>query len=215
MRLPDFVDDMEVYADAVASLVSDLDSYVLVGDSFGGTIAIAFATRRPRGLQGLVVSGGFVKNPFSPVTTGALRLMGKARGGLYRNLVLPIYVRQLASPYDAEGQVPWSAAHTHRLFLENTPARSFATRLVAVTRADYTGRLNRIEVPTLILTPSQEGVVSEEAAKIMREGIPNAREIVLDRTGHMFRFSHPETYAREVKDFLAHNIDRTGERDTV
>jgi hypothetical protein len=36
----------------------------------------------------------------------------------------------------------------------------------------------------------------------MLNGIPDAREIVLPETGHMFRYSHPETYASCIEDFL-------------
>ncbi|MEV6008699.1 alpha/beta hydrolase [Streptomyces sp. NPDC051976] len=208
LRLPDGVNDMEAYADALAERVADLDTYVLVGDSFGANIALALATRGPVGLQGLVLSGGFAANPITqPVMKNALRLMGKMRGVLYRRVVLPLYVRQLASPYDAEGQIPWSVSDTHRLFLDNTPATSFDARITAVLNADYTHRLDRIKVPTLILTPSHEGLVSEDASRVMREGIPDAREVVIERAGHMFRFSHPETYGRAVLDFLDECVD--------
>lgn len=37
------------------------------------------------------------------------------------------------------------------------------------------------------------------------------REVVLDRTGHMFRFTHPETYARAVADFV---VDATNPEET-
>ncbi|GAA3157219.1 hypothetical protein [Nonomuraea salmonea] len=40
----------------------------------------------------------------------------------------------------------------------------------------------------------------------MRTGIPGAREVVLDRTGHMFRFSHPATYAAAVETFLVNEV---------
>ncbi len=209
LRLPEGVNDIESYADFVAGTISDLDEYVLVGDSFGANIALALATRRPEGLRGLVMSGGFAANPVaSPGWKYAMRLMGRLRGPLYRQIVLRAHAHRLASPYDGEGQVPWSEAGSRRLFLDNTPAASFGARVVAVLNADYTGRLGRVQVPTLILTPSHDVLIGEHAAAIMREGIPGAREVVLDRTGHMFRFSHPVTYARAVEDFLTQSVDR-------
>jgi pimeloyl-ACP methyl ester carboxylesterase len=209
LRLPEGVNDMEVYADFVAEAIADLDDYVLVGDSFGANIALALATRQPGGLRALVMSGGFAANPISsPVWKSAMRLMGRMRGGLYRQVVLRAHAHRLASPHDAEGQVPWSEADSRRLFLDNTPAASFGARVVAALNADYTDRLDRVQVPTLILTPSHDVLIGEDAARIMREGIPQAREVVLDRTGHMFRFSHPGTYARAVEDFLDQTVDR-------
>ncbi|MEE1768346.1 alpha/beta hydrolase [Streptomyces sp. JV185] len=204
LRLPEGVDDMERYADYVENVVADLDDWVLVGDSFGANIALALATRRPRGLRALVVSGGFAANPVTSKPWKALaRVMGKTRGPFYRQLTLRAHAHRLASPFDGEGQVPWSEARSRELFLENTPAVSFGARARAAMTADYVDVLGRVQVPTLILTPSHDVLIGEDASKVMLAGIPDAREVVLPRTGHMFRFSHPVTYAAAVKDFLA------------
>ncbi|MFE6051390.1 alpha/beta fold hydrolase [Kitasatospora sp. NPDC056446] len=203
LRLPEGVNDIERYADFVEDTVADLDDYVLVGDSFGANIALALATRRPRGLRALVVSGGFAANPVDSKAWKALaQVMGRTRGPLYRQLTLRAHAHRLASPFDGEGQVPWSEARSRELFLANTPAASFGARAQAALTADYVDVLGRIQVPTLILTPSHDVLIGENASKIMLAGIPDAREVVLPRTGHMFRFSHPADYAAAVKDFL-------------
>ncbi|MFE7636663.1 alpha/beta fold hydrolase [Kitasatospora sp. NPDC057518] len=204
LRLPEGVDDMERYADHVENAVADLDDYVLVGDSFGAVIALALATRRPRGLRALVLSGGFAADPVDSKAWKALmRAIGRARGPLYRQLTLRAHAHRLASPFDGEGQVPWNEARSRELFLVNTPAASFGARVRAAMTADYVDALGRVEVPTLLLTPSHDVLIGENASKIMLAGIPDAREVVLPRTGHMFRFSHPVTYAAAVEDFLA------------
>lgn len=204
LRLPEGVDDIERYADHVENAIADLDDYVLVGDSFGANIALALATRRPQGLRALVVSGGFASNPVESKPWKALmRTIGRARGPVYRQLTLRAHAHRLASPFDGEGQVPWNEARSRELFIANTPAASFDARLQAVLTADYVDVLGRVEVPTLILTPSHDVLIGENASKTMLAGIPDAREIVLPGTGHMFRFSHPATYAAAVKDFLA------------
>jgi pimeloyl-ACP methyl ester carboxylesterase len=46
-------------------------------------------------------------------------------------------------------------------------------------------------------------LIGPDASKVMLAGIPDAREVTLPRTGHMFRFSHPVDYAAAVTDFLA------------
>ncbi|MEY9875622.1 pimeloyl-ACP methyl ester carboxylesterase [Streptacidiphilus sp. MAP12-33] len=204
LRLPEGVNDMERYADFVENAIADLDDYVLVGDSFGANIALALATRRPKGLRSLVLSGGFAANPVDSKPLKALaRVMGQARGPLYRQLTLRAHAHRLTSPFDGEGEVPWSEARSRELFLANTPAASFGARVRAALAADYVNVLGQVQVPTLILTPSHDVLIGENASKIMVAGIPDAREVVLPRTGHMFRFSHPVTYATAVKDFLA------------
>jgi pimeloyl-ACP methyl ester carboxylesterase len=57
MRLPEHLDEIEAYADFLAEQVQNLENYVLVGDSFGANIALALATRKPKGLAALVLSG--------------------------------------------------------------------------------------------------------------------------------------------------------------
>jgi pimeloyl-ACP methyl ester carboxylesterase len=204
LRLPEGVNDIESYADYIEHAIADLDDYVLVGDSFGANIALALATRRPQGLRALVLSGGFAANPIDSKPMKALgQLMGKARGPFYRQLTLRAHAHRLASPFDGEGQVPWNEARSRELFLANTPAASYGARLSAIFTADYTEALGRVQVPTLILTPSHDVLIGENASKIMLAGIPDAREVVLPHTGHMFRFSHPATYAAAVTEFLA------------
>ena len=210
LRLPEGVNDIERYADFVENEIADLENYVLVGDSFGANIALALATRRPPGLRALVLSGGFAANPIDSKPMKALaQVMGKARGPFYRQLTLRAHVHRLASPFDREGQVPWSEARSRELFLTNTPAPSYDARVSAIFTADYVEVLGQVQVPTLILTPSHDVLIGENAAKVMLAGIPDAREVVLPRTGHMFRFSHPATYAAAVTDFLAAALPTT------
>jgi pimeloyl-ACP methyl ester carboxylesterase len=216
MRLPDAVDEIEAYADFAAEQVRDLDDYVLVGDSFGAVVALAFATRRPSGLRGLVLSGGFAANP---VTSRIVRAkIGAARflpGFLYRHITLRFHAASLASPHDREGQFPLDTRDFRRLFLENTPWRSYTARAHAAFSADYSERLHRIEVPTLIVTPSHDELIGPDAAAVMLDGIPNATEAVLDRTGHMFRFTHPHTYADTVESFIVSRVERRLEAATT
>ncbi|WP_433199402.1 alpha/beta fold hydrolase [Nocardia sp. CA-107356] len=207
LKLPEAVDDMEVYADFVADAVADLDDYVLVGDSFGAQVGLALAVRRPKGLRGLVMSGGFAANPATPFWKIAMQALGKMRGGAYQHIVLRAHAQRLASPFDGEGQVPWSKAESRRVFRENTPAESYGARLHAALSAYYVDKLDQVAVPTLILTPEHDVIVGDAPAKVMREGISDASEVVLARTGHMFRFSHPGTYAAAVAKFLTDRVD--------
>ncbi|RMI29482.1 alpha/beta fold hydrolase [Nocardia stercoris] len=206
LRLPEGISDMEEYADHVAAAVADLDDYVLVGDSFGANVALALAVRQPAGLRALVMSGGFAANPVSAPWKVLMRGMRNLRGPIYRQLVLRVHAHRLTSPFDGEGQTPWTAADSRKLFLDNTPDTSFGARVAAVLHADYIAALPRVQVPTLILTPEHDELVGADAAAIMRTGIPDSREVVLPRTGHMFRFSHPATYAGVVQTFLTETL---------
>lgn len=210
MRLPDDVEDIEGYADVVTAQVADLADYVLVGDSFGAVVALAVATRRPQGLQALVLSGGFAANPVdNPLLRAKIAAARYLPGPLYRQVALRLHAASLASPHDAEGQVPWTRSDSRRLFADNTPHRTYVQRAAAAFAADYRARLPQIAAPTLILTPSHDELIGAQAATVLREGIPDATEVVLPRTGHMFRFTHPGTYATAIRDFLTARANTT------
>ena len=72
----------------------------------------------------------------------------------------------------------------------------------AAFSANYLDKLDRIQVPTLILTPAYERLIGENAARQLVEGILDATEVILPNTGHMFRFTHPVTYANAIREFL-------------
>jgi pimeloyl-ACP methyl ester carboxylesterase len=211
MRLPDDLDDVERYADFVEGEISDLDRFVLVGDSFGAVVALACATRRPPGLEALVMSGGFAANPVTnPILKARIEAARFLPGPLYREITLRMHAASLASPHDAEGEIPWSKAASRALFVENTPHRGYVNRARAALDADYRSRLPRIDVPTLLITPSYDRLIGPQAARVMLDGIPDAEEVVLGDTGHMFRFSHPSRYAGCIRDFLESRLPLAG-----
>lgn len=202
-RLPDDLNDLEKLADFILEQVKDLESYVLVGDSFGAVISIALATRRPHGLQGLVLSGGFAKNPItSPMLKTLAALAPLFPGPFYRALTLRVHAANLSSIFDHEGEIPWSATKTKKFFSEETPHRAYVNRIKAIENSDYANELSRINVPTLILTPEEDRLIGKEAARIMLKGIAGATEVIIPRTGHMLRFSHPSAYSKQVQIFL-------------
>lgn len=209
MRLPEGLDNVEAYADFVAQQVADLDSYVLVGDSFGAVIALTLATRQPAGLVALVLSGGFAANPLPSWKGIASRASRFAAGPLYRQGTLRFHAFQLASKFDASAEIPLTQNDYRQLFIQNTPQRSYTARVTSVIEFDIRDRLDRVNVPTLIVTPQDDKLVGDDAAKEMLAGIPDAREVVLPKTGHMFRFTHPDLYGHTIAGFIDDTIMAT------
>ncbi len=202
MRLPEGVDDVNAYADFVATQVEDLSDYVLVGDSFGAVISLALALRQPAGLRALVLSGGFAANPLPKWKATAAGMARHTGEGLYRQLTLRIHAHELASRFDQAAEVPHRESDYRQLFVENTPAASYSARVTSVVSFDVRDQLARVVVPTLLITPADDRLVGERAARELCDGLPNAREVVLPATGHMFRFTHPSLYGETIVDFL-------------
>jgi pimeloyl-ACP methyl ester carboxylesterase len=206
MQLPNDLADIEAFADFVEQQVRELDSYILVGDSFGAVISLAFATRQPKGLKALVVSGGFAKNPItSPFLKFLSLLLPYFPGPFYRELTLRIHAFNLRSRFDQAGEIPWSQKKTRAFFKSWTPHRAYVNRVRAVEKADYVGKLKQISVPTLILTPEEDNLIGADASRLMLKNISGAMEEVLPATGHMFRFSHPRFFSERIRSFLQAN----------
>lgn len=136
LRLPEDLDRVEYYADYLEARVAGMDCYVLVGDSFGAVIALTLATRRPAGLVGLVLSGGFAANPLPRWKGIAARASRFANGPLYRRGTLAFHAWQLASRFDATAEIPHTRRDYRRLFAENTPRRSYTARVTSVINFD-------------------------------------------------------------------------------
>ncbi|VWC50237.1 putative hydrolase [Burkholderia lata] len=203
LRLPNDVSELETLADFITDQTKDLDSYVLVGDSYGAVCSIAVATRQPKGLKGLVLSGGFAKSPItSPLLKTLAALAPFFPGPFYRQTTLRVHAAQLASSFDRDGEISWSTGKTRALFVKETPHKAYVNRIRSIEKTDYTAQLENIDVPTLILTPADDKLIGKEAAGILLDGIRHAQEVVMPRTGHMFRFSHPGAYSLEIRKFL-------------
>lgn len=202
LALPNDASSVEEAADAVEDLVRDLPRYVLVGDSFGAVVSLALALRRPPGLAGLVLSGGFAADPTPAWKTRAASLARHVPRGVYEHGVLRFHAAQLASRLDAAAPHPMTRRDYRELFRVHTPAAAYSARVGAVVGFDVRARLHRIAVPTLLLTPEDDRLVGAAAAAALREGLPHAREQVIPGTGHMLRFTHPDEYADAVDAFV-------------
>lgn len=202
-RLNETHPDIEAHVEDLLAVVDGLGDFVLIGDSFGAQVALACAIRRPRFLQGLVMSGGFASNPVDDwlVKLKALSA-GLLPGLLYRHLVVPMHASLLASPYDQSGENGWSHKDSIALFLNNTTWNGYVHRTRASLSANYVAALHEVSVPTLLVTPEDDRLIGRDAANVMLKAIPGAEEIVIPRTGHMFRYSHPNLYASMIMTFL-------------
>jgi pimeloyl-ACP methyl ester carboxylesterase len=202
MRLPERLDTVEANADFLTDRVRGLGDYVLVGDSYGAVIALTLAIRRPAGLSGLVLSGGFAANPLPAWKGMAASASRFADGPLYRQGTLRLHAYQLHSRFDTTAPVPHTQDDYRHLFIDNTPRDTYTARVTSVTHFDVRDQLGRVDVPTLLLTPEDDKLVGTQAAQEMLAGIPGATEIVLPHTGHMFRFTHPDQYGQAITAFI-------------
>jgi len=180
--LRDDAPDMETL---IADLARVLDAVapqtpaVVIGESFGGTLALSFALAHPERVRALVVLNSFPR--FLPQVRLHLAMLGiRMMPWGVMHLVRRVTAFRLHSP------------HTHRsevkFFLEKTRGttrRGYLSRLRILRQYDVRDRLGRIAVPTLFLAAECDHLIPSVAqANYMAARVPGATVRVLHGHGH-------------------------------
>ena len=183
------VDDVRAVADAV-----EAERFHLVGESTGGTVALAVAARLPERVLSVTVSNG------------------AHRGGSIRNL------EPWRRIIREEGMAAWSAhMMDHRFFegaLTGEMRRWYETQqagadpdavlgaaamLVAV---DLLPELDRVTCPVLLLHPDSSPFIPVETMAELKRALPDARLQVFAHARHGLPFSHAAECAAAVAGFV-------------
>jgi pimeloyl-ACP methyl ester carboxylesterase len=199
-QLPN-AESIDRYADIVDEWAAGLPEYVLVGDSFGASIALALAERRPRGLRALVMSGGYAYAHVTPYTRMRVTA-GKLLGQTGYPISVRFHVMSLGSKFDPPG----TQEELRDIFLLHSDAGTFVRRAELTLGADMRPGLSRVNVPTLIITPEDDRLIGPASAAELIHGIPDAEEVVLPGTGHLLRFTHEAAYAQAAEGFLTRRL---------
>ena len=177
---PDF--SYEDLADDVAALISaNSDTRAtIVGESFGGTVALSFALRHPSMVERLIIVNSFP------------RFHGRFRIRLARWLAetLPFGISWAArGGFSFLGlHMDGVSAEDRRRFFQavrTVKKRAYARRLRLIASFDVEDRLSEIQAPTLFVAADKDLVVPSRAeAQVMAEKVPNGVVRVIKGAGH-------------------------------
>lgn len=183
------VDDLGAVADAAGA-----DRFHLVGESLGGTVALAYAARRPERVLSLTVSNG------------------THLGGAIENL--DPWQRLIRE----EGMGSWSAHMMKERFFDGalTPrmARWYEEQQASaepsaildgaamLAGTDLTPELARVSCPVLLLHPDSSPFIPVEAMAALRRVLPDARLQVFAHARHGLPYSHAAECAAVLSRFL-------------
>jgi pimeloyl-[acyl-carrier protein] methyl ester esterase len=182
---------IELEAVVRSKLPSDR-SYVLLGESFSGPIAIAIAAKRPPGLIGLVLCCSFARNP-RPVL-GSLRRL------------LPLFPFKriptgLLSPFVLGSFATATLQAALITAVSELPSATLRTRAAAVLAVDVSSLLPDIRVPVLYLRSSQDRIVPRSCSEAIVRGAPQTRIVEINGP-HFLLQAAPAEAAKAVRDFL-------------
>ena len=91
----------------------------------------------------------------------------------------------------------------------------FLPALQALASYPLRDQLGRIGSPTLVVWGTHDTLVGVEHASELEQLIPDARLLVMERTGHVPMVERPERFNREVEAFLAETRRADARPDAV
>jgi len=164
---------------------------VLVGNSFGGHVALRIALERPDLLRGLILAGS---SGLTERTTLSDIQTRPSRAWLERKIGELFFDTAFMDPADVD-----------RAFHELTDRRRAHAmiKLSRSARRNHLGeRLAGITTPTLLIWGKQDVVTPPEAAHELHAKIAGSRLVWLDRCGHAPMIESARPFAAAVNAFL-------------
>ena len=170
----------------------------LVGAKIGGTIARAFAARRPERVITLTVVG----TP-PPVRVGAAERAPELADE-FETQGVEHWARRtmggrLGNEFPAEGVEWWIK------FMGRTAVSTQIGFMKTIACADIRADVPKIGCPTLVITTDGSGLASVDETKAWQQQIPNSRLLVLPGNSYHVAASHAERCAAAALDFIASN----------
>lgn len=211
-----FVDEISTVRNALG-----LDRVHLLGQSWGGWLAIEYMMSKPPGIVSLLLAS----------TSASLPQW--ARETAYLKTTLPQEVQDTIRRYEAVGQFnhpeyeaammefynryvcrlePWPEPLARSLnnLMSNPVAYASYVTIQGPTEFTITGnlkdwdrtnRLDEIAVPTL-LTFGRYDEFTAACAETLQRGIPNSELVIFEQSAHMAHLEETERYLQVLRDFL-------------
>lgn len=199
----------DLAADALGVIQAlDLKSYMLVGHSMGGKVAQLLASRRPKGLAGLVL---VAPSPPSPMTmpVEARERMTNA----YSNRVA------VETTLDAVLTAkPLNSADREQVIADslNGSPQAKAAWPRWTSQEDIADQVAAIDAPTLVIAGELDRVDSVETLKAeLLPLIPQAVLKVLPGTGHLSMLESPQAVTQLIEAFARSLRGATSSRDAA
>lgn len=162
----------------------------LVGLSMGGRIARNFALGHPARVRTLTLantSPGF--DALSP--DEVLKFVGERRNRT------PESMRRLLGSRTGPDAHAALLASFHALRND-----SYLKTLEASVAQDRSAPLEKLAVPTLVVTGDEDRVYPPALAQLMAQRIPDAELVVLEGCGHLSNLEQPERFNEVLLEFL-------------
>lgn len=180
----------------------DLDRPHLVGNSFGGALALAYCDGHADKVASLTLVGAYAgwSGSLPPDVVEARLEQGLA------DLARPPH--EVASKwlpgFITDGCPPNLAEEVSQITEEFSPA-GMRSMIRALAEADLRSVLARVRVPTLLVWGAQDARSSVQIGEAMHRQIPGSRFLVIEGAGHLVQVEAAQQFDAAVRRFLESN----------
>ena len=179
----------------------DLERVDLVGNSFGGALALALAIRAPLRVRRLVLMGS-VGVPF-PITPGLDAVWGYAPSLANMRALLDIFAHDRSLVNDGLAKLRYEAS-IRPGFQESFSAMFPAPRQRWVdAMASREADIRALSHEALVIHGREDRVIPLQNSLTLSQWIPNSQLHVFGHCGHWTQIEHSARFNRLVEDFLA------------
>lgn len=162
--------------------------FVAAGHSLGGAIVLDYALQYPDELKGLILIG----------TGGRLKVLPALLEELAEGKIPKSFCDYLYSPVTPEAMVKKG-----REEMQSTDPALYHTDLTACDGFDLLDRLDKINLPTLIICGSDDRLTPLKYSRSLENSIPGSKLVIIEEAGHMVMLEKPVQVNQAINDFIA------------
>lgn len=171
---------------------------VLIGNGFGGTVALAFALAHPERICKLVVSDAAAGFPPEGREAFAVMAQKVADGGL--GSIAEIAAKRVFSP-------AYLSAHPEKMeerkkVLMGIDPKAFQAACRILQETDLVPLLHHMKVPTIVVCGEFDQATPPALNKQIVEKVPGAKYVELPGCGHCPPLEQAEQFLAAIKDFV-------------
>jgi proline iminopeptidase len=200
---------LEVFARDVDRLAEalELDSFALLGHSFGAIITTYHATELGTAAAYVISGGGDTSEALEADVDAALAALGDGGEAIRssweaeKTVETDEQLKQLLRdqmPFHFHGEPP--PGYGEETVASPDVLRHFAN--IGYGAFDYVAKLRDVAKPTLVLVGAHDRTTTPRAARVLHGEIPNSELVVLSEAGHMSFVEQTEPYLEAVRSFL-------------
>lgn len=191
------------YAEAIVAGLRELGvaSAHFGGHSLGTLICQHIAVEMPECVRSLTLFGALTEPP-DAARTGLIGRAAAARAG-NMDVIADQIIGATLSP-STHADKPAAVAFVRESVMRQPP-EGYAKACEALSRA-HAYPVDRIDVPVLLVAGDTDPVAPPSMATALKDKMPNAKMVLLERSGHWIPIERPEECSRLIAEFLQNQL---------